>query len=261
MMRAPVMPKGCPRAMAPPLTLSFSHGMPRCLAEGTTWAANASLISTRSMSSMAMPARDSAWRDASMGPRPMISGLSAGDARRDDAGQRCDAQLGGLGVAHDDHGGGAVVERAGVAGGDLAVGAEHGLELGQLLHRGTGAGTVVLADDGARRRGDGRDLAVPVAVLLVGHRPLLLTAPRTRPSPGGPRSRPAARSRRSGPLRCRCRAGPRPAATSRHRWPARRCGPWRRRTRHSWGRRRPCRCRTGSRSRPPRRRIRRPRRP
>jgi hypothetical protein len=62
--------------MAPPLTLSLSMGMPRWRAEGSTWAAKASLISTRSMSSMVMPARRNAWRDASMGPRPMISGLS-----------------------------------------------------------------------------------------------------------------------------------------------------------------------------------------
>src|SRR5512135_3559260 len=41
-----------------------------------TWAANASLISTRSMSSMVIPARLSAWREASTGPRPMISGES-----------------------------------------------------------------------------------------------------------------------------------------------------------------------------------------
>jgi hypothetical protein len=50
-------------------------GMPSCLADGMTCAAKASLISTRSMSSMVMPARPSAWRQASTGPRPMISGL------------------------------------------------------------------------------------------------------------------------------------------------------------------------------------------
>jgi hypothetical protein len=38
-------------------------------------------------------------------------------------------ELGGLGVAHDHHGGGAVVERAAVARGDDAVGAEHRVEL------------------------------------------------------------------------------------------------------------------------------------
>ena len=42
-----------------------------------TWAANASLISTRSMSPIAIPARPRAWREAATGPRPMISGDSA----------------------------------------------------------------------------------------------------------------------------------------------------------------------------------------
>src|SRR6202167_3970271 len=42
-----------------------------------TCAANASLISTRSMSEIAIPARRSACLDASTGPRPMISGDSA----------------------------------------------------------------------------------------------------------------------------------------------------------------------------------------
>ena len=71
------MPNGCPSAIAPPCTLSLSIGMPRCLADGITCAANASLISTKSIWSMVMPARFSAWRDASIGPRPMISGFSA----------------------------------------------------------------------------------------------------------------------------------------------------------------------------------------
>ncbi len=62
--------------MAPPFTFSLSHSMPRWRAEGITWAAKASLISTRSMSSIVMPARLRVWRMASTGPRPMISGLS-----------------------------------------------------------------------------------------------------------------------------------------------------------------------------------------
>ena len=73
-MRAPVMPNGWPSAIAPPLTLSFSSSIPRSRAEGSTCAANASLISTRSTSSIDMPARASACFDASTGPRPMISG-------------------------------------------------------------------------------------------------------------------------------------------------------------------------------------------
>ena len=57
MIRAPVMPNGWPRAMAPPWTFSLSIGMPSSLADGMTWAAKASLISTRSMSAIVLPAR------------------------------------------------------------------------------------------------------------------------------------------------------------------------------------------------------------
>ena len=54
-MRAPVMPKGCPTAIAPPCTLSRSSSTPSSRADGITCAANASLISTRSMSSIGQP--------------------------------------------------------------------------------------------------------------------------------------------------------------------------------------------------------------
>ena len=107
--------------------------MSRCLADGMTCAANASLISTRSMSSIVSPARSSAMRDAPIGPRPMISGFSAGDAARHDARERRDAELLGPGVAHHDDRGRAVVQRARVARGDRAVGPEHRLELRELL--------------------------------------------------------------------------------------------------------------------------------
>ena len=72
--RAPVMPKGWPSAIDPPCTFSRSHSTPSWRAEGITWAAKASFSSTRSMSSMLIPARASARRLASTGPSPMISG-------------------------------------------------------------------------------------------------------------------------------------------------------------------------------------------
>ena len=50
MMRAPVIPNGWPSAIAPPNGLSFSSSMPHSSRHGTTWAANASLSSTTSMS-------------------------------------------------------------------------------------------------------------------------------------------------------------------------------------------------------------------
>src|ERR1700685_4060331 len=74
--RAPVIPNGWPTAIAPPFTLSRDGSMPSSRDDGMTCAANASLISTRSTSSIDIPARPSACLTASMGPRPMISGES-----------------------------------------------------------------------------------------------------------------------------------------------------------------------------------------
>src|SRR5690606_8798179 len=60
-------------------------------------------------------------------------GGEAGDTGGDDPGQRGQAELAGLGVAHDDQRGGAVVERAAVAGGDQPVGAEDRLQAGDAI--------------------------------------------------------------------------------------------------------------------------------
>ena len=60
-----------------------------------------------------------------------------------------EAELLGLGVAHDDDGGGAVVERAAVAGRDGALLAEDRVESLHRLEGDAGAGAVVLGDDGA----------------------------------------------------------------------------------------------------------------
>ena len=55
-MRVPVMPSGCPSAMAPPLTLTLSRSRPSSFSTARYCAANASLTSTRSMSSSVSPA-------------------------------------------------------------------------------------------------------------------------------------------------------------------------------------------------------------
>ena len=68
-----------------------------------------------------------------------------------------EAELGSLGVGHHHNRGGAVVERAAVARGDQAVGAEHGLEVGHGLVGDPGARAVVGRDHravGRRHRGD-----------------------------------------------------------------------------------------------------------
>ena len=77
--RTPVMPNGWPSAIAPPcgFSLSLNGSTPIPLADGMTWAAKASLISTTSTSSMVIPARASACRLDSIGPRPISSGSRA----------------------------------------------------------------------------------------------------------------------------------------------------------------------------------------
>ena len=89
----------------------------------------------------------------------------------------------GFVLGHDQDRGGAVVERAGVAGGDRAVGLEDGLERRELLHRRAGPRPVV-AQDGVRGDDvtagvmhlgdlDADDLAIEMAALAGRQRPLL----------------------------------------------------------------------------------------
>ena len=60
MRRAPEQPSGCPRAMAPPFTLTRPMSGWRSFSHASTTEAKASLISTRSMSSIVRPARATA---------------------------------------------------------------------------------------------------------------------------------------------------------------------------------------------------------
>src|SRR5674476_465378 len=162
-MRAPVEPNGWPRAIAPPWTLSLSVSMPRSSTEASTCAANASLISIRSMSLMDMPARARARRDDSTGPIPMISGERA-VTPVETTRERGQAQVTGLGVAHDHERCRTVVERAAVAGGDGTGLAEHRFERGQGIERDAGARAVIGGDNGAVRRRDRGDLAGEEAI-------------------------------------------------------------------------------------------------
>ena len=61
MIRTPVMPNGCPSAIAPPCGFSLSSGMLHSAMIGITCAANASLSSTMSTLSIVIPARSSAF--------------------------------------------------------------------------------------------------------------------------------------------------------------------------------------------------------
>ena len=68
------MPYGWPIEMEPPSTFSLSFGMPRRSRQYSTWLANASFSSHRSMSSTASPLRSSSRGMAYTGPMPISSG-------------------------------------------------------------------------------------------------------------------------------------------------------------------------------------------
>src|SRR6201999_1242368 len=89
----------------------------------------------------------------------------AAHAGGDDAGQRLEAEFLGLDVAGDHHRRRAVVQRAGVARGNGAVGPEDRLELADLLVGGAGARAVVLAHRAAVGQRDRDDLALEEAAL------------------------------------------------------------------------------------------------
>src|SRR5213595_3917746 len=123
--------------------------MPSARAEAITCAAKASLISTRSMSSIVIPARSSARREASTGPRPMISG------------ERPETPV-------------ETIRASGVRPSSAALVSDmittaaapslSGQQLRDRVVRHAGAGAVVRGDDGAVGRGDRGDLAFPEAV-------------------------------------------------------------------------------------------------
>jgi len=70
----PVLPRGCPIAMAPPLGFNFSLGIPKASMVIVAYDANASLISKTSISLTSRPAFFKAAGIATAGPIPMISG-------------------------------------------------------------------------------------------------------------------------------------------------------------------------------------------
>ena len=74
--RAPVAPSGCPMAREPPLTFTFSIGIPSSRMDGITWAAKASLNSTRSIRSAPIPAWARAFRVETIGPMPISWGFT-----------------------------------------------------------------------------------------------------------------------------------------------------------------------------------------
>ena len=145
--RAPDMPTGWPRAIAPPLTLTLSSGMPSSRADSMPTAAKASLNSTRSTSSTAMPSFASAFAVALAGCSCSVESGPATWPWAPISASHVEAELLGLGLAHHDDGAGAVGDLRGGAGGDGAVLAERRAQLAERLGGGVAADALVLADD------------------------------------------------------------------------------------------------------------------
>ena len=70
----PDAPIGWPKAIAPPLTLTFSFGIDNVFKTAILWAAKASLISKRSTSFIDHPAISRAFFDEGIGPVPINAG-------------------------------------------------------------------------------------------------------------------------------------------------------------------------------------------
>src|SRR5438105_305404 len=78
---APEHPSGCPRAMAPPLTFTLAMSGWCSFSQASTTEANASLISTRSMSDSDILARSSTLSVAGIGPVSIITGSTPARAK------------------------------------------------------------------------------------------------------------------------------------------------------------------------------------
>src|SRR5262245_16174526 len=78
--RAPLIPRGCPSAIAPPLTFTFSGSRPSSRITTRLCEAKASFSSTRSRSETSIPARSSSFRTAGTGPIPITRGSTPATA-------------------------------------------------------------------------------------------------------------------------------------------------------------------------------------
>ena len=159
-------------------------------------------------------ARFSACRLASIGPRPMISGLSAltplATMRASGVTPSCSpwcrsSRSTAAAPSFSGHALPAVT---------LPFGTEHRLQRRELLDRRARAGAVVLRDDRAVGRRDRRDLPLEVAVLLRLDRALLRAGAPLVHLLARRRLRPRRRSPRSDPSRCRRRGDRRAASTA-----------------------------------------------
>ena len=126
--------------------VDVDHGprsTPSWRADSMPTAAKASLSSKRSMSEIAMPSFSAALAIALAGWSWSVESGPATWPERADLGEPGQAELLGLGLAHHDHGAGAVGDLRGRAGGDAAV-LGHRAQAGERLDRGVAADALVL---------------------------------------------------------------------------------------------------------------------
>ncbi len=101
---APVPPIGCPRAIAPPLTLTFAMSKPSSRQHGTAWAAKASLISIMSISLRVFPAFFKELRRRGHGPHAHKVGMDAGHGIAGDLAKGLQTQPIRQRLIHEDQG-------------------------------------------------------------------------------------------------------------------------------------------------------------
>ena len=145
--RAPDAPIGWPMAMAPPLTLTID-GIPAHVLVDGAGLRGEGLVGLDQIEVADRPAgllqRLARGRDRSGAHDRRVD---AGGGPGNDARQRRDAALGGFRLGHQHHGGGAVIDAGGVAGGHRAFLVEGRPQLGHGVERRAVADIFVLVDD------------------------------------------------------------------------------------------------------------------
>ena len=178
--RAPEAPERVPEGDRPAVDVDPLGSSSELAMQATAWAANASLSSTRSRSSMVDPGslqRLAGRRDRADAHHVGVDPGSRRSRRYGRAGSspwRLARLLGG-----EQQGGGAVVHRRGVAGGDRSPPGEHGAERGERLERGVG----VVALVGRRSEPSPAARSVGASIGSISARNVRLAV--ARPAPAG----------------------------------------------------------------------------
>ena len=142
-MRAPLAPMGCPRAMAPPLILTFSISQPKCRFTAMAWD-DECLVGLDQVKVADLHTRlGQGFFRGRNGAGSHDAWIYAAGGIRYDTGQGRDASLVRVFLGHDHEAGRAIVDTAGVTGGHGAVFFESGRYLGHAFDSGAEPGMFV----------------------------------------------------------------------------------------------------------------------